>query len=627
MVTLPTFVDDNTLMKLKILIDELICVQTSNKRGIEIIRKEIFGGHDFKHIPQKYEKYVDEYIQIIAKRAIKYHLDNTLLYDMLFINDINVKIIMKITKIHVNYTFKMDKIRKTFDIYNIPKESDPELAARMSDIIRLIEGKLLFIKFNTDVAQFLYDMKQYDCLQTMNITHNNICKCYAFYDIQKITESDGYNFLLESHNLKLLEKNKYKPNESNLEFALKIQNLFGVKQCLKHCKVKKSVIDKYINVVPFKNTLRENQDSAKINQEIVELLLKEYDLNNFSDKDMENILLCDNLQKKILYGFFVIHNKIELTEEIIKNIDNDILYNIIISGNIKDSKIFDRIMTSKFIRFVLKKYSDVLPIYKKANNDININHLIIAFKMSSEKIINYLITEKNMVPNDDCVDAILHCNYQNFAMIHKLFQNFNFTYQHLQRACIYTNKEMIKCILMKNQLNIHNIPFSFISEIFCVTPKNSNDSDSDSDDDDPRPRRRKGYHNDKTSKIYDNIINLFINCGYILTNDDIKLMIENRILLQSNYFINNFIPDDTFYIKMSRKKIKIPLYNEHVATNKLYVWNLLEWTQLYGCYLDKKELNLLTKIINDNKEFFNENILDIASRKYVNCSTLIKLTT
>lgn len=204
------------------------------------------------------------------------------------------------------------------------------------------------------------------------------------------------------------------------------------------------------------------------------------------------------------------------------------------------------------------------------------------------KCCNFIINEKNIIPNTENYLSYLkipncHKEPDNFA---KYFHDLKYNKWHLYKACFYQDSSAINYIL--GQKIIPNK--SCFNTLF-----ESYDS--------------REINQEKENIVQ--IIDMFIDCGYELTSDDIILATRNRIMLYHNIFTENYIPTDEFYGYCDFQFQ--PRYNDNMFCDMLWLQKMCDIVYYAP---DMKQIRAYMK--KNKLEIDHESYAKLRNRKYTN---------
>lgn len=233
------------------------------------------------------------------------------------------------------------------------------------------------------------------------------------------------------------------------------------------------------------------------------------------------LLLCHRKYNLILH--FAKSNKIPMTNEFLDLFLGDI--GLKSMGTIND-KIFYTLIN------IYDVFLNVIPIQN--------THLDLFFEKKWDRFIEYVVDKKHLKPNDKNLETFILNGY-SIDLFDKYFGNMAFKEIHLQHACYEQDLTMIRTIL--------NHKIKPTQECYNALFINYNDNIPD-------------------------LIDILIDAGYDLENDDIIHATEHEIRLNESHFTDKFKPTELFY-KHCRFDFK-PEYNEQMYKDIYWVRRICE---------------------------------------------------
>jgi hypothetical protein len=191
------------------------------------------------------------------------------------------------------------------------------------------------------------------------------------------------------------------------------------------------------------------------------------------------------------------------------------------------------------------------------------NNLDYAFDVKKSNIISFLIQKQKIQPSNDNFTTFITSKMDN-NLFNEWFDQFSFTENNLEFACINHNKIVIAAIF-NNRVTPTNKCYE---AIFINT------------------------HKIKPDEVVC-ILNMFISAGYQLTNNNVLYAINKGFLLDIDVDIDDFVPTEQFYNLCSESTM--PKYNNKMYKDILWVRRLCRLARVAADFAKIK------KFVSENK--------------------------
>lgn len=348
-------------------------------------------------------------------------------------------------------------------------------------------------------------------------------KCLSFNDkhinIMFYNIDDWINHLnmLTSYSYRIIRISEEKTVDMIIKYGnLKIYNHFF--NCIQSLPLKTKLEDVIKNINIISNKLTNTVDSKFI--QIKDGKYNNYDIMLlFAFNKMQDIINIMSDLKNISDDFLL---DLPIFVLLLKNCAFNIIENFLTNGKMKESdkeKCFDYFFEYMVLFEILP--AGVENIYKKILSKKNIiptqEHMNLFFQKESYELISFLKLYYKLDLNlnyNSYKSFVSESRYKNDnEKIEMYFENIIMTQQHLEYACLNNNKNMIVYIL-----NNKVIPTKKCYEIITINTKCTSD--------------------EKVS-----IIDLFVQFGYQITNDDIILAKTHYLKLDESKYAKKFLPN------------------------------------------------------------------------------------